>query len=39
MLGWGSAKTITYSHQPEGLTRADFALAAELHSIESFDMS
>jgi 4a-hydroxytetrahydrobiopterin dehydratase len=38
-LGWGYAEAITYTHHPEGLTRADFALAAELDSIEGMDMS
>ncbi len=38
-LGWGYAEAITYTHHPEGLTRADLALATELDSIEGVDMS
>lgn len=37
-LGWGYAEAITYTHQPEGITRADIALAAALDSIEDVDM-
>ncbi|MGB7563872.1 MAG: 4a-hydroxytetrahydrobiopterin dehydratase [Prochlorococcaceae cyanobacterium] len=36
-LGWGYAEAITYTHEPDGLTRADIALAAELNSIEGVD--
>ncbi|PSB39565.1 4a-hydroxytetrahydrobiopterin dehydratase [Aphanothece minutissima] len=38
-LGWGYAEAITYTHQSEGLTRADITLATELDSIEGPDMS
>ncbi|MCP9933569.1 4a-hydroxytetrahydrobiopterin dehydratase [Cyanobium sp. Candia 9D4] len=38
-LGWGYAEAITYTHQSEGLTRADITLATELDSIEGADMS
>lgn len=38
-LGWGYAEAITYTHQPEGLTSADVALATELDSIQGVDMS
>lgn len=38
-LGWGYAEAMTYTHQPEGITRADIALAAELNSIVDGDLS
>lgn len=38
-LGWGYAEAVTYTHESNGLTRADIALAEELDSIEGVDMS
>lgn len=32
-LGWGDAAAITYTHDPEGLTRSDVVLAATFGAI------